>query len=139
MSILRDKDLHTPMTTTTIQKVLGVMQAVKTSQDPAADLTHTFVADHAGKVRSLYIVMETPFVADEAMTINVTQNGTSIMTGLVAQNITATSTAAGAQVELDYIKSTVFAAGDVIAIVRDYTDGGGADSLAANCIGIEWS
>lgn len=139
MSVLNSKDLHTPLSGATIQKVKGIICGEKSHQAAAADLTATFIATQGGKLLDCYIVLATAFAAAvENMTVDIQVNGVSIMPSATPQTFDA-STDVGTQVKI-VTEATQIAVGDVIAIIRDWTTGGGGlDTTPANVIGIEWA
>jgi hypothetical protein len=139
MSILSKKDLHTPFTTKTIEKLMSVIQRKTDTQAVAADLTSVVVADHSGQWRDAWIILNAAFETNEAMTVDIQVNGVSAMPSAAPQNFTAAS-AAGSQLKivLDPLKPIV-AKGDKISIIRNWTTGSGTDTTPANIVGLEWS
>jgi len=138
MSVLNNSDLHTPLGSLTIQKVKGIITGVKSHQRVAADATEVFVATQPGKLLDVYVVLASAFEAAEVMDIDVQVNGVSKLVGGVPVTLTATSTIKQ-QVKLPFIADTHIATGDTIAIVRDWTTGGGADVTPSSVVGVEWA
>jgi hypothetical protein len=138
MSVLTKKDLHTPFTTKTVEKILGVIGRIDSHQGTAADLTSTYVASHTGKWRDVFVVLNAAFDTNETLSVDVKLAGSSILDG-GAQTLTASSDVA------EFIHLTIddsapdVAIGDKIEIIRDWTTGSGTDKTPANIVSIEWS
>lgn len=139
MSYLKTEDLQTPFTEITYAKVIGNINKKSHSQLVAADATADFiwVADFDGKIGDAYVQLTAATAAGESCTYDLVKNGTTIMTGVVS---IAAGTAAKTQKDM-YASIdpalNFFVKGDVIAVTRDYTAGGGPTPMARNTVYIE--
>lgn len=140
MSKLVKKDLHTPFTSHTIEKLMGVIQRCTHEQAVAADdaaraLPGASPARHSGRVRSIFVVLAVLPASGESMSYDVLVNGASILTAPVVVDSTYTD---------KYIEFSVLAGGaqisigDLVTVTRDYTAGGGP-AMTNNSISVEWS
>lgn len=138
MSVLNNSDLHTPLGSLQIQKLKGIITGVKSRQRVAADATEVFVATQPGKLLDVYVVLAAAFEAVEVMDVDVQINGVSKLVGGVPVTLTAATTTKE-QVKLPFIADTTIACGDTIAVIRDWTTGGGADVTPSSVVGVEWA
>lgn len=139
MSKLVKKDLHTPFTSHTIEKLMGVIQRCTHEQAVAADdaaraLPGASPARHSGKVRSVFATLAVLPASGESMSYDVLVNGASILTAPVVVDSTYTDK----YIELFAIAGAQISIGDLVTVTRDYTAGGGP-AMTNNSISVEWS
>jgi len=137
MISLKKKDFRSPSTSLTIERLMAALMAVTSHQAAAADLTSTFVADHAGQVRGIACILHKAFAAVEKMTIDIQVNGTSILPSAAPQEFNASS---GVATPIEIVcNATSIAVGDTISIVRDWTTSGGVNAEPENVVIVQWS
>lgn len=138
--ILVDKDLHNPLTSKTIKKVLAVFQQGKSEQAVAATAAGGAVVNgtpvqYAGKIQALTVMTSVLPGAGESMTYDVKVNGVSILTAPYVLDLTKT-----AKVQIDLpldTTKTAIAVGDILTVDRTYV--AGAAAMTANAVVIAWS
>lgn len=137
---LTKKDLHTPFTSKTIEKLLAHFDKAWSEQATATDATLAVVngtpVARAGKVRSIVFLADNACAAGESMVVDVLKNGVSILSATFTYDSTKS---ANTLYELSVTTDAELAVGDVLTVSRDYTAGGGPTPLVNTKVVIFWS
>ena len=131
---LKQRDLRTPFNGENSRKIRARVDRISSDQATAADLTTTIVSDVEGQVQNLYLVVAAVAATGESMEIDVTVNGTSILDDPYTYD---EGSAPASVIQIPVSKDVNIEVGDVIAIVRDYTAGGGATPIGASKVVLE--
>jgi hypothetical protein len=98
----------------------------------AATILHRGIADHAGNIKSAFVLISAPMGAGESCVFDITKNGVSLGT------LTIDTETADLQHELTALRGMAIAKGDIIRVVRTYV-AGGAPTAPANTVHVEWA
>jgi hypothetical protein len=125
-----------------IHRVIGQTHAATSAQAAAASASASllWVATFMGQLGDLFIQLSAAVASGESMTYALLKNGSSVMVGGTPLTVNSTNGAAKAQIKmLDNITEAgkSFVPGDVYAITRVYTAGGGPTPMAHNSVVLE--
>ena len=138
MSDLSQKDFRGVPNTCTARKIIGCTQRAFHEQATIATAANTYLVGgcpcaHVGAVQDVVVYLSAAMASGESMTVDVLQNGTSIVGGAKTIN-----TASGTEIHLPIAAGAMLSKGDKLTVSRVYT-AGGTPAAPVNSVVVEWA
>lgn len=146
MGMLTQKEQHQPCNARGVRRLRSRIDSTfKNTQLNAADLAAQVLGLIEGdgmRIVDAYVIVGETFGAGEDIDIDITRNGTTILSGVL--NLSATNvTAAGQKVSLMSLitaaSQAAWVQGDAVAVVRSGYTAGGAPTSPRNMVVIEFA